>query len=961
MAETVAENIQEAIAGFFKQQKEKVAKLEEQKKQLPKIKPIARVGFEALPESFQESIPGKVLSMALPENILDPLSVAGGGMKSVQSMSNARAKILAAEGSIKAMSVARKKILDIGEKPLERLEATIPTVTKKATEKEEKLLSASEQVSEAFREIKERAGLLWERIKSPITGAEWDPLIRSHVGTLQLAGMKTERFVKALNKKYPNKLRREALTNYINAAGDEGRLLEWSRQAPKGSRAGYKQALNLSEEEKAWAKNIRDYFDEMHEKAVDEGFLDSYVENYLPGLYKRKSKVGQRLLAAANFHSSNAGLLLKNPFFTKEKHFASYFEAEKLGQLEARNKDIGFLITQYQHAFDKAQATRIFMKELMAGVAKDGKPLAAPIGYVHMLEEEAAKKVDPRLLIKPSGVTEETIAASGELYKRGPENAAFRKWRWAGKDTAGADVIMEGELKFHPEIARQINNIFGRSAIRDWEVAGMHPGQALLNLSAGFKGVLLGPSLFHPVQVAEHAIFHGVNPNPLTLAKINPEDPMVHKAVNAGVMLYDYARSDLFKEGSIGGGYLAKIPGAGRYVEKWSDLIFKDYIPRLKMAMFKEAYARNMRRYAGKRTEEQIAMLTADQANAAFGELNYTALGRNKTLQDVLRLTLLAPDFLEARARFAGQAISTAWKGEGMEQLMAAGFRGAGLMFFGCQTLNYTLNGKMYPDKPFSVMINGREFVTRSVPGDIYHLIRDPGSFVNHRLNPTTIRTAITALQHRTSTGKWLSVPDMIVDFFQRQKPIPFQKTADQKLYQSILNSMGVTDIEERSVALKEAMKIRARTPFTHPTREIEEKAKASIGYVKELNKAKTEEEKRAVMDKLMQEIKEKKLNPKDIRKIIKQSGFTDLQRAVKPMAIEEALYVWQLGTDEEKLSISPILAKKVMNLSIERRTSLQDPLKAFFKSYNELSKAEKKMERKPLIDRLRELRRKVI
>ena len=52
----------------------------------------------------------------------------------------------------------------------------------------------------------------------------------------------------------------------------------------------------------------------------------------------------------------------------------------------------------------------------------------------------------------------------------------------------------------------------------------------------------------------------------------------------------------------------------------------------------------------------EVAALTARQANAAFGGPNYKMLGRNKTLQDVMRLSFMAPDFTEARARFVGQA-----------------------------------------------------------------------------------------------------------------------------------------------------------------------------------------------------------------------------------------------------------------------------------------------------------------
>jgi hypothetical protein len=280
------------------------------------------------------------------------------------------------------------------------------------------------------------------------------------------------------------------------------------------------------------------------------------------------------------------------------------------------------------------------------------------------------------------------------------------------------------------------------------------------------------------------------------------------------------------------------------------------------------------------------------------------------------------------------------------------------MVYTGARIVNYLLNGKdgVHWDKPFSIVVNGREFVTRSVPGDIYHLIKDPGSFANHRLNPTTIRTAIVALQHRSATGKWMSPKDQLTDFFSRHKPIPFQKAADQTWYQAFLNSAGVTDIENRSVALQEALKIRARTPFSQPTKAMEEKSKDVIKYVKDLHKAKSPEEKKSIMDKLSHEVAEKKLNQKDLKKIFTQASYSDLQRAIKPMAIEEALYIWQLGSDEEKMSIGPILMKKVPKLAADRRESLKEPLSQFFLDYKNLSKAQKKAKDKPVIDRLREL-----
>jgi hypothetical protein len=124
---------------------------------------------------------------------------------------------------------------------------------------------------------------------------------------------------------------------------------------------------------------------------------------------------------------------------------------------------------------------------------------------------------------------------------------------------------------------------------------------------------------------------------------------------------------------------------------------------------------RNRERYAGKYTEDQIAELSAKQANAAYGELNYRAMGRNKTMQDVFRLAGLAPDFLEARGRFVAQAL----RPEGAEQ-RAALIRLTATLYGTARIMNMALNnGNPRLDKPFSVTYKDKDFFLRSVPGDI--------------------------------------------------------------------------------------------------------------------------------------------------------------------------------------------------------------------------------------------------
>src|SRR5712692_504048 len=133
------------------------------------------------------------------------------------------------------------------------------------------------------------------------------------------------------------------------------------------------------------------------------------------------------------------------------------------------------------------------------------------------------------------------------------------------------------------------------------------------------------------------------------------------------------------------------------------------------MSMALEALERNRARYPGL-SEDQLNELTAKQANAAFGELNYKMLGRNPTFQDVLRLGLLAPDFLEARGRFVGQAL----KPYGREQAVALGL-GAVTLYAGARILNQILDNDPHwaPQDAFNVIHSGKTYRLRTVQGDV--------------------------------------------------------------------------------------------------------------------------------------------------------------------------------------------------------------------------------------------------
>src|SRR5207247_2649398 len=103
------------------------------------------------------------------------------------------------------------------------------------------------------------------------------------------------------------------------------------------------------------------------------------------------------------------------------------------------------------------------------------------------------------------------------------------------------------------------------------------------------------------------------------------------------------------------------VPLIGPLSRAYSEWLFTDYIPRLKLATFENALERNRKAYAGKLAEDEIAARAGDAVNNAYGELNRLFLGkvgRDPRFQRLLQGALLAPDFGEARLRFVGKAFT---------------------------------------------------------------------------------------------------------------------------------------------------------------------------------------------------------------------------------------------------------------------------------------------------------------
>jgi hypothetical protein len=344
------------------------------------------------------------------------------------------------------------------------------------------------------------------------------------------------------------------------------------------------------------------------------------------------------------------------------------------------------------------------------------------------------------------------------------------------------------------------------------------------------------------------------------------------------------------------------------------------------MEMDKHAFDRNTERYSGKLSQDQILELTAKQANAAFGELNYTMMGRNKTLQDVLRLGLLAPDFLEARAKFVGQAL----KPYGAEQSSAL-IRGALVMYTGARIANQLLNGDpdWDPAHAFTIRVGNRSFGLRTVQGDLLHLLTDPRSFAYNRLNPLITKPAIEGILGRDQYGRQRNAVQQLRDIALGAIPIPFQgltKQGDADWKATAMAATGVAGYKYRTKAERMAQEFINKGGGFDDSHRSDAERNAMAQYRQQIEKQSFKP------NAVWNDVRAGKLTKKDAEALVKESKSSRLVRDAGRLSLEQTLQVWDAANDAERQTLRPVLiskGKQIQNRLPAERQDLQGQLRS--------------------------------
>lgn len=631
-----------------------------------------------------------------------------------------------------------------------------------------------------------RAGAAW--IKDNIASVPKADSLDRAVGKWSLADQElsfnSRLFAKAVAQKFPRPDTLNALSKYVEANGDASLLAQRAAASKEPYRKMYEDAQSLTEDQKRLADEVKYYFDQRLQQAVNAGALEGGVENFVHRMYEQDSPEANRVLA-----DLNSGKLRTDFSGFKKRFYATDFEAEQAGKKPVSN--LAQRILHYDQGFNRALTARAFVKSVYDLEASDGRPLIDVYGRGDQVIDKDTGDTSA-YLVKPHQIKGRDSHEDyrGDYVKI--DHPAFRKWVWATADENGVPIMVEGTLGVHPELGKSrglLPSKFGALFDRSW-FQKTPARRLLLKPSSVVKQTMLSISAFHPVQIAQHALEHKVT----GLVDINFKDPAQSELIEGGLMVADHSGSQLFSEGVSGVGLTEKIPIIGQKLTAANELLFKEFIPRVKMSMALEALDRNLKAYqkditAGKITREDMVRLTAREANAAFGEQNYRAMFRHPSFQDLLRFGFLAPDFGEARVRFGAQSLTR----YGGEQRMALALGAVG-MWAMARLINKAVNDDYEWDKPFSVVAAGKEYSLRNVAADMWRLATDPSTFVKNRLNPLYSRTALEFITKKDNFGRPRDSLEQLQDLAQTIIPISFRSDKERTLWENFLGALGVVN-----------------------------------------------------------------------------------------------------------------------------------------------------------------------
>lgn len=716
----------------------------------------------------------------------------------------------------------------------------------------------------------------------------------------------------------------------------------------------------LTERHTAFAREAGEFFDKTLERAVEHEALSEGSENYVTRVWKKPDNETIRKFRAL---SQGSGFSV-NTSMARHRIYGSTIEGLLRGE-ELADHDMVALAAHNHNEFGRIVAARQTVARILdkGTRASDGRPMAARAGTGHTIEGEEGE--NPGVIIRPSNMgsvrmadkvvqgLKQNIVKPGEggnppvtelskLMKEGKiiaygtdkqtgkalyawtthdyktvDNASFRGWKVAAQDTSGSPVIVNGEVKVHPEAHEYLNRRLGTQESIVKKVPGL---KTVLAAGREAKGLLLFVSPFHVIQEGLRAVMTGISP--FSMEKFNANDPMHILAAEKGVWEgKDYRGVSAFEDGMMGHSkLLGKAPGLRQLQSKLQTFLFDRYIPSLKLRSFRSLFDRYKEAYP-EWTKDKAAEVAASDTNERFGGISYKRMGRSAGTMDAARLLALAPDWLESEVRFMARMFGDEGK------LARRDVAKMSLYMWGAaRVLNYLTTGQAHNEAPFGVAYRddeGREKVysLRTMPTDMLHAASDPAGFLKGRVSPL-MRVAAQTYTGRDEFGRKIPEHGVFVNLLRNVSPIPVQSAVkyatgenpEISVSDSAVKAAGFTVFPYRTEAQKKAAQLASEKSEAGPVDPAKLRRHQTIIEVE----GRVREGKVPLSD-VYHMVEQGVLHTDEAKAIIKNAKDTQgmdnemarLYSHATRLPLSDLIGVWNDATNEEKAALSQLLIKK--------------------------------------------------
>lgn len=426
----------------------------------------------------------------------------------------------------------------------------------------------------------------------------------------------------------------EALTFYTEAGGDKKLLQEWANNPdPKLDpyRQNIQQALNLSSEaQKAYVEVIKPYYDKAGQSALGLGTIKDVRSNYINRVWKQ--------------HPASD--------FVAEQNRAELLPGEQVkGRIDnGPSSDL--------NPFSK-HAQQRYYENLVQGIQAGEQPSTLKAGDLIQVHSEELARANATRMLADSVVKNKigTFVEQGSRIDPGFSKVA---------DFGGKALILPDG------IAKGLKAILEPNYIK--KIDGFRKLQAYQGV---IKSIDLSYSAFHHITMAFQMVYQSAL-HPVQLVKTIYELPRVLQSGEFNQIEKDFVgHTGMTSKVESNQDILRKLVGSQNKIadkitnlpivkqalgisEKNNEFLFGKIQRYLKVM----DYQNKVTNYLGKNANVNDAQLMlakrsiAKEVNAAYGGLNWQALGVTPSVQSVLRLGFLAPDWTlsnVALLKYAGE------------------------------------------------------------------------------------------------------------------------------------------------------------------------------------------------------------------------------------------------------------------------------------------------------------------